>query len=874
MKLQRIAIEEFKQFGARVVIDSLGPGLNVFTGPNEAGKSTIAEAVRTVFLERYKASHLKDLLPWGRASGQPTVEVSFVANGQSCTLTKQFVTRPRCNLKIGHEVFGEDEAEEKLALILGFSRAARGAMKDADAGVPGLLWVQQGQSQQIREAGSHAAQYLRDSLAQLSGSRQAGGEDALIEAVRGELAQLLTSRSQRATGALAQAEKELASARDEYASLEQQRGQFEGDTERLAALQQAFDEAQQKRAWETLESKAQDAHRRAAALAEMASSLNALDQSVQLREAELALSVQHETHAAELEASVAERRRQLERAEAQARQAQADHARVSLDMTRCQAAASEAARALELANVAGMARELDDQLQLYRVEIERLDASIGAAGLAHAAVVEATRAAASLEVDPQQLQRLRALARQADLLRAKVDAAMTRVEYRLRSPIRIGERSVEGEGVLRLDGAQTLVVPDCGELTIVPGISDLAALRAQCAELDAAQAQLLKALGVASLDDAETRHEAWKSQVAALQNQQTILALHAPRGIEALREARAAAQARSQTANERRAALPDAAGALTLEEARRAADLARAALDAAAAAQQRAADARASALTACESLADSLRRDEAQLASEEFRTRRAQWRAAIVEQRTHVEALEKQREALVRALEQARIDDPVQEEHRYRASAELAREEQHHRQVRIAALRSQLEAAGASGLGERAARAQAALERAQRRWAELSLRADALRLLERTLVEERDAAMAQLRAPLTERLGHYLRRFFPEAGMTLDDALGPLAVQRDGRLDALDALSFGTQEQMGIVTRLAYADVLKAAGRPTLLMLDDAAVHTDSVRRDALKRALLDAANRHQILLFTCHPELWNDLGVRHRSIDELKVAL
>lgn len=189
-------------------------------------------------------------------------------------------------------------------------------------------------------------------------------------------------------------------------------------------------------------------------------------------------------------------------------------------------------------------------------------------------------------------------------------------------------------------------------------------------------------------------------------------------------------------------------------------------------------------------------------------------------------------------------------------------------------MRSQLEAAGASGLGERAARAQAALERAQRRWAELSLRADALRLLERTLVEERDAAMAQLRAPLTERLGHYLRRFFPEAGMTLDDALGPLAVQRDGRLDALDALSFGTQEQMGIVTRLAYADVLKAAGRPTLLMLDDAAVHTDSVRRDALKRALLDAANRHQILLFTCHPELWNDLGVRHRSIDELKVAL
>jgi uncharacterized protein YhaN len=56
-------------------------------------------------------------------------------------------------------------------------------------------------------------------------------------------------------------------------------------------------------------------------------------------------------------------------------------------------------------------------------------------------------------------------------------------------------------------------------------------------------------------------------------------------------------------------------------------------------------------------------------------------------------------------------------------------------------------------------------------------------------------------------------------------------------------------------------------------MLDDAAVHTDATRRDALKRALLDAATRHQILLFTCHPELWDDLGVKQRAIDDLRAA-
>ncbi|MGE8488362.1 MAG: ATP-binding protein, partial [Paraburkholderia nemoris] len=156
---------------------------------------------------------------------------------------------------------------------------------------------------------------------------------------------------------------------------------------------------------------------------------------------------------------------------------------------------------------------------------------------------------------------------------------------------------------------------------------------------------------------------------------------------------------------------------------------------------------------------------------------------------------------------------------------------------------------------------------------ELSLRASALSLLDEVLVDERDAAVAQLRAPLTERLGHYLKRIFPQSTIALGDDLSPATLDRYGRADTLDALSFGTREQLGILTRLAYADLLKASGRPTLLMLDDAAVHTDATRRDAIKRALIDAATRHQILVFTCHPELWDDLGVRQRAIEDLKVA-
>jgi uncharacterized protein YhaN len=75
---------------------------------------------------------------------------------------------------------------------------------------------------------------------------------------------------------------------------------------------------------------------------------------------------------------------------------------------------------------------------------------------------------------------------------------------------------------------------------------------------------------------------------------------------------------------------------------------------------------------------------------------------------------------------------------------------------------------------------------------------------------------------------------------------------------------------MGVVARLAYADLLKEAGKPTLLILDDALVHTDRNRLDQMKRVLYDAASRHQILVFSCHPQAWQDLGVAARELSQV----
>ncbi|WP_368736550.1 ATP-binding protein, partial [Zoogloea oryzae] len=170
------------------------------------------------------------------------------------------------------------------------------------------------------------------------------------------------------------------------------------------------------------------------------------------------------------------------------------------------------------------------------------------------------------------------------------------------------------------------------------------------------------------------------------------------------------------------------------------------------------------------------------------------------------------------------------------------------------------------------------LAQAQRRRAELARRATALDHLLGLLQARRKALTRRLQAPLKRHLDHYLHLLFPDASLEIDERLQPGALTRRGpngsartETGPFDALSFGAREQMGVISRLAYADLLKEAGRPTLIILDDALVHSDAERLAQMKRVLFDAATRHQILLFSCHPEDWRDLGVAPRAIANLR---
>lgn len=82
MKLRRLHIEQFKRFREALLIENFDDGLNLFAAPNEAGKSTVAEAIRAAFFKRHRSSSVEHLRPWSDAGAAPTVEVDFDIAGQ------------------------------------------------------------------------------------------------------------------------------------------------------------------------------------------------------------------------------------------------------------------------------------------------------------------------------------------------------------------------------------------------------------------------------------------------------------------------------------------------------------------------------------------------------------------------------------------------------------------------------------------------------------------------------------------------------------------------------------------------------------------------------------------------------------------------
>lgn len=876
--LTRLRVEQWRRFREPFELAGLAPGLNVIGAPNESGKSSLVRAIRAAFLERHRSAAVDDLRPWGDGSAAPTVELDFLADGQPAQLRKSFLGRKRCHLQIGARQWEGVEAEDHLAQWLGFQFALKGASRAEHWGIPGLLWVEQGAGHEL--AVEHARAPLHDALGgeAAAGVLAAGGGDALLNTLKAQRAELLTAGG-KARGVLsevaAQVEALVARQAHEQAQLQTYRSQVD----RLAVLRQAHEADERRQPWRGLREQLAAAERQAQALqaqaARLADDRRRLDEcrrNAELRAERLSVWAAQAQAAAQRAQAWSEAREALQAADTAERLAtqRAQALQQRLD---------ERAEGLRLARQAARRLQLQEQAREAAASVDRLAAALKKAGEEQARVLALQAESAGELLSPEGLERLRQLDRRARDAALRLEALATRMDHSLPpgQTVRLQhggvEQRLEGEGQRWIEGPVTLELPGGGRLSLQPGGQDLGARAQERTDAQAALTAALAAAGLESLADAEARMVRQRDRQGLLRLAQQALEIYAPDGLDALQQALATEQARAAALAEALQALPAADGALpSLADAELAHQAASQEVQLARQAQAQAEGQRLTARTRTEEAEREHGRARALMDEAGRSEREAVCRDELTALRQEAERLSAQIEQAEAQLQAARPEFVQQDIERLRRSAEQAEAAHQERARELLALDIRLQEQGATGLEEGLERLAVELAAARRRHDELQRRADALDLLCERLEARRQATLERLQRPLLERLQHYLPLLWPGASLQLGQDLAPAGMSRPdaaGRLETgeVEALSFGAREQLRLISRFAYADLLQAAGRPTLLVLDDVLTHSDGQRLAQMKRVLFDVARRHQLLLFTCHPEWWQDLGVPVRSL-------
>ena len=875
MKLKKLQVEQLRQFQRPLMLDNLQPGLNLIHGPNESGKSTLVRAIRAAFFERYRSKSVDDLRPWGDSGAAPTIHLEFEHQGTDWRLSKSFLKRTRCDLSIGTTTYSGDDAEEQVAQLLGYEYSKKGGSKAEHWGIPGLLWVEQGTGQEIEKSIRHAGDHLQSALNTLVGEVASTGGDGVIESLSAERNKLLTKTGQP-TGDYKQLIEQRQALQQQKETLQEQVSRYQEHVDRLQKVTRDYQRDQQGRPWEAAEKHLEQAKAKLARLQQLEQQQQQEAQTLSHLEQQQALTDQRLRDLQRVEEQQATRKASLERAEQDLQDVQSRAPALAAQLNTARNEHEQARNRLEAARSLSERGRLEQAIE----RSHRLKASLlekrGKASKHQAEAVQARQQASDTRIDGRAVQALNEAEQALNHERIRSQAIATRLNWKLEpeTAATLDGAVLSQQGEQQLLEASSLVIPGVGQFDITPGGEQLAETRRNLKNLEQDYKDQLARLGVTSPDEARQRQHAHEQAVQHRIHAEELMHSFAPAGIEALETELSDVEAELKSLENQLKATPLPAGAAeapSLSEAEAEHQRAESQLRDCER-QQRELDAlqmsrklaRENALAEWQRLEQEVRNPDHQQQLAELQQRRESLNGQLAETRANLERCSKE-------IEQAQPDLVRQDIERYRMTIENLHRQQQERDREIRDIRARLEAWGAEGLEEKLQELDAELERSDRRYQELTRRAEALELLVNLLTEKRQALTQRLQAPLQKHLDHYLSVLFPRAKLEVDEQLQPDTFTRGSELGRVSELSFGAREQMGLISRLAYADLLKEADRPTLIILDDTLVHSDQDRLDDMKRILFDAARRHQILLFTCHPEKWQDLGVPPTDLEELK---
>jgi len=157
MILKRLAVESFGCFAEPFEV-SFAPGLTVIRGPNEAGKSTLRQALQMALFQKATstADAVKALATWGAERGF-VLELDYENDGQHFVLRKDFGSR-RATLRRNGEILSEnsDRVQELLDEHL--------APLNDEKVFSSVTCVEQGALARLVEAGGRSGKALEQAI--------------------------------------------------------------------------------------------------------------------------------------------------------------------------------------------------------------------------------------------------------------------------------------------------------------------------------------------------------------------------------------------------------------------------------------------------------------------------------------------------------------------------------------------------------------------------------------------------------------------------------------------------------------------------------------------------------------------------------------
>jgi len=196
-----------------------------------------------------------------------------------------------------------------------------------------------------------------------------------------------------------------------------------------------------------------------------------------------------------------------------------------------------------------------------------------------------------------------------------------------------------------------------------------------------------------------------------------------------------------------------------------------------------------------------------------------------------------------------------------KGSLQTTRSRRNAAQTEQTEVKTRLRIRGEDGLHEKLHESKTRLERVETDNRASSRRAAAAKLLFETMREEREKARRAYVAPLKERIEYLGRLVFDESfQVEIDDDLLIASRTANGVTVPFHLLSGGTKEQLSLIFRLACSMIVaKDGGMP--VVLDDALGYTDPDRLRLMGAVLARAAKECQIVIFTCVPDRYGNVG-------------